>query len=183
MNIGTLRRMCDSDLNEVRLWRNDEKIRKYMYNRHVIGDHEHKLWWDKAKQQTNSIYLIYENDGKSEGFVSFTNIDKTNENCFWAFYASPLATLGAGFKMEYLALNYAFNDIGVNKLCCEVLEFNTSVLRMHKKFGFNIDGVLRNHHRYDESFKDINTLSLFAEEWSSLKPSIQIRLEKLQNGS
>lgn len=41
--------------------------------------------------------------------------------------------------MEYLALEYAFKDMGLHKLFCEVLAFNAPVIKLHQKFGFKIE--------------------------------------------
>ena len=42
--------------------------------------------------------------------------------------------------METLALDYAFNELKINRLECEVLEFNSKVISFHKKFGFQEEG-------------------------------------------
>ena len=41
-NIGKLRLLNEFDLDQVRLWRNHESIRKNMYKRHIISEKEPK---------------------------------------------------------------------------------------------------------------------------------------------
>ena len=180
-NIGQLRLLNDFDLNQIRSWRNHENIRKYMYTRHVISENEHKAWWKKSQESSAQTNLIYEYQGKSQGFVSFSLIDKTNEKCAWAFYASPDSKIGTGFKIEFLAIDYAFCKLKVNKLYCEVLEFNKTVIKLHQKFGFKIDGVLRRHHKYNESLIDVYILSILKDEWLNLRYLMSERIDKIPN--
>ena len=180
-NIGKLRLLNDFDLNQIRSWRNHDKIRKFMYSRHIISEIEHKAWWLKAQGSTSQTNLIYEHQGTPQGFVSFNHIDKANERCAWAFYASPDSKIGTGFKIEFLAIDYAFSNVKVNKLYCEVLEFNKTVIKLHQKFGFKIDGILRKHHKYNESLIDVYILSILKDEWLDLRFLISERIDKIAN--
>lgn len=180
-NIGNLRLMNEFDLDQVRLWRNHESIRKNMYKRHIISEKEHKAWWEKIRDSRQETHFIYEYQGVPQGFVSFGSIDMINEHCSWAFYASPNSIQGNGFKIEFLALEYAFFEIKVKKLYCEVLEFNNAVIKLHQKFGFKVDGVLRKHHRYNESLIDVHVLSILKDEWLNLRDVIGKRIDKVLN--
>ncbi|VEF16276.1 flagellin modification protein FlmH [Stutzerimonas stutzeri] len=81
--------------------------------------------------------------------------------------------------MEYLALEYAFKDMGLHKLFCEVLAFNAPVIKLHQKFGFKIEGVLREQHSVDNSFVDVYRLGILAPEWDSQRESIRQKILKL----
>ena len=39
--------------------------------------------------------------------------------------------------MEFFALDYAFLTLKIRKLCCEVFTFNSGVIKLHEKFGFD----------------------------------------------
>ncbi|NMQ05970.1 GNAT family N-acetyltransferase [Candidatus Accumulibacter phosphatis] len=42
----------------------------------------------------------------------------------------------------------------IEKLCCEVLDFNTAVVRLHQRFGFIKEGFLQKHiYRDDGVFR------------------------------
>ena len=64
-------------------------------------------------------------------------------------------------------LRYAFEDLGVEKLCSEVLATNEAVVRMHQRFGFHMDGVLRRHVRRNDRRVDVVALSLLRDEWQN----------------
>lgn len=82
--------------------------------------------------------------------------------------------------MEYLALECAFNSLGLHKLCCEVLAFNLPVIKLHKKFGFIIEGILRDQHKIDDDFVDVYKIGILASEWLSLRESMftKIKIKK-----
>ncbi|TGV05752.1 UDP-4-amino-4,6-dideoxy-N-acetyl-beta-L-altrosamine N-acetyltransferase, partial [Alcaligenaceae bacterium 429] len=166
---GVLRPACEADLEMMLIWRNHPEVRKNMYTRHEISWDEHHSWWKKTSERKDQKYFIYEDQGKPSGVVSFVDIDLHNENCFWAFYASQDAYKGVGSRMEFLALSYVFETLKVKKLSCEVLDFNKSVIRLHEKFGFKIEGVFRKHHKFDGGFVDIYRLSILNEEWLEIK--------------
>jgi UDP-4-amino-4,6-dideoxy-N-acetyl-beta-L-altrosamine N-acetyltransferase len=122
---------------------------------------------------------MYELDAVPLGIVGFNHIDQANRNAAWAFYAAPDAPRGTGSKMEYLALNHAFDQLGLHKLQCEVLAFNEPVIKLHKKFGFKVEGVFREQHRVDERFVDIFRLGLLANEWAEHHDPMLTKLTKL----
>lgn len=149
----------------MRLWRNAPNVRANMYTRHEIGVQEHLDWWNRVRQREDLKYFMYELLGRPSGIVGFTGIDVINKNSSWAFYASPDAPKGVGTMMEFLALEFAFNELALHKLYCEVLAFNAPVIKLHQKFGFKIEGVLREQHVVDDKFVDIYQLGLFESEW------------------
>lgn len=163
---GRLRAATDDDQMIMRRWRNIPAVREKMYTCHEISEEEHLRWWERTKSVRNNQYFIYEYRNTPMGVVSFNNIDKQNENASWAFYASPDAERGTGSRMEFLALDHAFFDLKLHKLSCEVLDFNTSVIKLHKKFGFVEEGIFRQHYQRDGQFYDIHRLSILAREWT-----------------
>jgi len=165
-DIGRLRTIKEEELELMLSWRNAPAVRGNMYTRHQITLEEHTAWWVRTCERADQKYFMYEFGGNPNGIVGITAIDTVNSNCSWAFYASGDAARGAGIRMEVLALDYVFLELKMHKLYCEVLAFNTPVIRLHQKFGFQEEGVFRQHHKMDESFEDIHRLGLLAAEWA-----------------
>lgn len=176
-----LRDIRDDELPLVLSWRNAPSVRQNMYNRHVISLEEHLAWWARTQARSDARYHMFESDGRPWGVVGFTDIDHRNANAAWAFYASPEAPRGTGSRMELLALDLAFGPMGLHKLHCEVLAFNAPVVRLHQKFGFHVEGTLREHHRVDDRFVDIVRLGLLADEWRACRPAVAARLNRSTN--
>jgi UDP-4-amino-4,6-dideoxy-N-acetyl-beta-L-altrosamine N-acetyltransferase len=164
-SLGVLREIRASELELIRSWRNSPSVRLNMYTRHEISKDEHQRWWNETSARLDRKYLMYEFSGLPSGVVGFSDIDFKNKNSFWAFYSDPQSVRGTGSKMEFLALDYAFSELGLYKLNCEVLAFNESVIKLHKKFGFQIEGIFRRHHNIDEKFVDIYRAAIFSDDW------------------
>lgn len=177
-NGDKLRPMKVNDLSMVLEWRNHEAVRKNMYTDHVISEDEHFSWFQRTSSDNSIKHFIFESHGKPLGFVSFSQIDEANKRAHWAFYSGDLSTKGLGSRMEFLALTYAFDELGLNKLCCEVLGFNQSVVKFHQKFGFEIEGCLKQHHIKDGEAHDIILLAFYKDKWPHVKKT---QLEKVKN--
>lgn len=163
----SLRKIAAEDSELIRQWRNSDRIRINMYNDHIISKEEHEYWFQRAQQENNSAsYLVFEINHRAIGFVSFTNIDAMHDRCSWAFYLGETdVPRGAGAAMEFIALDYAFNQLGIRKLCCEVFSFNSGVIRLHEKFGFIQEGKFIKHFLKNGKYEDIVSLALFKECW------------------
>ena len=175
-SIGILRSIADDELELMRAWRNEPAVRANMYTQHEISREEHLTWWKKTQTRTDQKYFIYEMAGTPFGIAAFTCIDIHSQNSAWAFYSSPMAPRGAGSKMEFLMLDYAFATLQLQKLYCEVLAFNAPVIKLHKKFGFKVEGVFRYQHKLGDNFVDTYRLGILAPEWLEQR---QAMLEKL----
>ena len=179
--LGCLRAIKPEELELMLSWRNAPSVRSNMYTRHEISLAEHLAWWERIQTRADQQYFMYEYQGAALGIVAFNGIDGTNRNSSWAFYASPDAPKGTGSRMEYLALEHAFSGIRLHKLCCEVLAFNTPVIRLHEKFGFKVEGILREQHKIDDAFVDIYRLGMLASEWATNRDQMLNKLLHLSN--
>jgi len=178
--LGHLRAIRDSELETMRSWRNAPTVRANMYTRHEISADEHQAWWERTRLREDQQYFMYENANTPLGIVGFSAIDRVNSNCSWAFYAAPDAPRGTGARMEFLALDHVFNTMGLHKLHCEVLAFNTPVIRLHQKFGFLIEGTFRKQHKAEDGYVDIIRMGLLADEWAGKRDVMQAKLTGAQ---
>lgn len=177
-----LRPIESSDRENLRSWRNNPEISKYMYLDHYISKQEHNKWFDKIRHDETKKYWIIYFDGIKAGLVNLYDIDNINQRCSWAFYIANLNTRGKGVGsfVEYFVLDYVFNTLCLNKLICEVFEFNEAVIRMHKKFGFKEEGLFRNHIYKNNKPYNVHYLSILRDEWILIEQSIINRLKKVK---
>jgi len=172
----TLREIEESDLAMVLEWRNAEDVRNNMYTNHVISIDEHRSWWESQRNNPKTRLLICELDGSAAGVITFTNYTGPEGTATWAFYSGDRARRGVGAAMELAALNYAFDDLRLRRLECEVLDFNNSVIRFHLKHGFRVEGILREGYVREGKSYDIYKLAMLARDWVKfIKPTIESR--------
>jgi UDP-4-amino-4,6-dideoxy-N-acetyl-beta-L-altrosamine N-acetyltransferase len=161
----TLRPMQESDLSQVLAWRNHPDVRKNMYTQHVISAEEHAAWFARVQIDPTKRYFVCVDDGEPLGVVGFYSISPHHKTAEWAFYSGNLARRGLGSHMEYLALSLAFDELGLEKLSCEVLGFNESVISFHRKHGFRREGIRHQQHLIDGKYEDVHLLALFRKDW------------------
>jgi len=151
-----------------------------MYTQHEISREEHLAWWEGAVNRPENLYLMYEYDDRPLGVVYFNKIDKASENAAWGFYASPEAPRGTGSKMEFLALDYAFNNLRLHKLYCEVLAYNSAVIKLHGKFGFSQEGIFKEQFKRGGNYIDIYRLGMLSSDWRKVRSEIEFKITSLE---
>lgn len=158
-------------------WRNSDRVRQNMYTDHLITPDEHARWFAAARTSARCRYLVFEDSTRPLGFVSFTDVSVAHRRCTWAFYLGETdVQRGTGSVMELLALDYAFGPLNIRKLCCEVFDFNASVIKLHKRFGFQEEGVLRQHFLKGERYADVVVLARWADSWPAERAALYSRI-------
>lgn len=131
--------LTDDNFEMIRQWRNQPQVRDFSFNDHIIDKQEHLNWWQKTKADPSKKWMIYRPQGKYVGVVYYCDIKPKNE-AFWGFYFAPdledYEKLKRWFALEQCAINYAFNELQLVALKCDVFSFNKAALVMHKRFGY-----------------------------------------------
>ena len=139
-----LRQATDDDVDTIRALRNQKANRDVSLTAHEISAAEHLAWWSKASVDPARRVLIYDRDGRTAGVVNFFDLelDATPRSGAWGFFldADGLAergeTLPAWIEVMKEAVGYAFDTLGLDQLTGEVLEHNTVVRQMNRRFRF-----------------------------------------------
>lgn len=169
----SLRPVNSLDEERIYEWRNQDRIHRNMYTDHLISREEHHQWFKKTLKDDSKIYLISQHKQCPIGLIYFMGIDSKNLKCEWGFYlGDEKSPRGSGSVMEFMALDYAFDELKNRKLCCEVFIFNQPVIKMHKRFGFEEEGILKKHIFKNNEYQDIVLLALFQEQWKQRRDSI-----------
>lgn len=135
-----LRGATDDDVDTIRRLRNQQANRDVSITSHEIGAAEHAAWWAKSSVDPTRRVLIYVRDDVTAGVVNFFALDGTTGS--WGFFldADGLAergeTLPAWIEVMREATAYAFDELGLDLLTGEVLEHNTVVRQMNRRFRF-----------------------------------------------
>jgi len=171
----SLRDVRPEDMDVMREWRNMPKVADFMFTDHVIGPEEHAAWFSRIMKDPACKYWIIACDGEDVGVANLYAIDRIHRRCYWGFYVvSPnVRGKGVGSRVEYAVLNYVFDELGFEKLCCENLSLNRAVIEMHRRFGFVQEGIFRKHIWKRGAFHDVVCLAILKEEWEALRPRFE----------
>jgi len=165
---------------QVRKLRNQPEVRKYMYTSHEIGEDEHNHWIASLAGNTRQSVFVAMNQGHLAGVVLLSAINVAQKTADWAFYLDVAQQgKGIGSLVEFWMLDHAFNEGGLEKLNCEVLETNPSVIKMHQKFGFSIEGIRRKNILKDGCRVDVVLLGITKDEWTAQRPNMLNLLARL----
>jgi UDP-4-amino-4,6-dideoxy-N-acetyl-beta-L-altrosamine N-acetyltransferase len=166
--ISNLRLMIENDLELVLSWRNNPQISKYMYNKGVINFKEHRKWFLKSVKSLDTKLLVFEIDSQRVGFMQF-KIDHAYNKGEWGFYLSPDAPPGVGSIMGNHGIKYAFNELKLDQLCGEALEYNKKSINFHKKLGFSIDTSITKKHFDGDNHYNIIGFKYLIRDWHKAK--------------
>jgi UDP-4-amino-4,6-dideoxy-N-acetyl-beta-L-altrosamine N-acetyltransferase len=168
----------EKDLELILDWRNQESIRKVMYNSEIISKSQHIQWFERLQKNENAISKVFYYNHVPYGVLNINQIDRINNKCEWGFYiGANNAPKGMGTILGYKSLNYIFGELSFRKLCAEVLSVNGKSATFHQKLGFIQEGVLRKHILKEENYIDVLLYSLLKEEWKERSVAIQRNIE------
>ena len=171
-------RLTEEEIELVCNMRNSTGVRTKMYNQDIIPLEEHKKWLAGLKDRTDCFYFLAYADDKVLGVVDFTSISEFE--CEWGYYLDEkYLNSGYGVVLEYFVLKYAFENIGVEKLFCAVLDSNKNVYDTHiKYFGFVADENYSSARQTEKGELKFNGLSLTkadSQKWKN--PTVERSLK------
>lgn len=156
--------MVYADLELVLTWRNHPDVRRYMYTQHEITLDEHQRWFERTLPNPKKNLLIFEVNHQPLGFVNF-NETGNGRIADWGFYAAPDAPKGSGRQLGRAALNHAFTQLKLHKICGQALAYNERSIQFHQSLGFQQEGILRDQHFDGEQYHHVICFGLIGHEW------------------
>ncbi len=116
-------------------WRNDDNIRKWMYNKEKIPLKDHLNYIESLKNREDRLYLLVLENDIPVGVIDFTSIDKICKTAEIGLYANP-SLKGKGEILMKNIIKYAFETLNLNSLYANLLFNNDKAFQLYKKFDF-----------------------------------------------
>ncbi len=153
--------------------RNEAEVRRWMYTDHVIDASEHMAWIGSLKRDpSRMVFAVLDSRRQPIGVVSASSIDTVHLKADWAYYLTHNARGGLGSALEFSFVSFVFDSLGMSKLNCEVIEGNSAVLKMHRKFLFQCEGMRRAQIVKMGARVGVHLLGLTREEWHAGKDDV-----------
>ena len=159
-----IRPMVHADLELVLTWRNHPDVRRYMFTQHEITLDEHQRWFERTLPDPKKHLLVFEVNQQPLGFVNF-NEAGNGGIADWGFYAAPDAPKGSGRQLGSAALNHAFTQLQLHKVCGQALAYNERSIQFHQSLGFEQEGILRDRHFDGVRYHHVICFGLLCHEW------------------
>lgn len=161
-----LRELEAKDLEVILAIRNSDEIREYMFHSEIITLEQHKNWYEKYLNDESKLVLVGVNkDGVIVGIlnINFLSVDKKIID--WGFYIKPNSPKGSGTQLLSFGLDKIFNEYQAERVFGQVISFNKKSINIHKKLGFKLEGILRQHYQRNNHFFDIYEFGLLKNEF------------------
>lgn len=137
----TLKRLQEGDLEMLRNWRNDPKIRNVMFYQEHISQ-EMQLNWFK-NLGTNDYYFIIETANTAVGLIHLNVDEETPDKAAAGLFIHDDSYWGTPIPVSssLAILHFAFDEIGLKQVVAKVRKDNSAAIRYNRSLGFsNIEG-------------------------------------------
>lgn len=148
----------------VRNWRNNNKIRKWMFNDSPISINDHIQFLHNLNKDKNNFYWLVKNIRKLKknlGVVYINKVDFLNKNAYLGIYVNPkYLSKGFGTQIFIRLKKLVFNLAKFHTLKLEVFRSNKNAINFYKKVGFNKEGMLKEVIYRNQKWNDVLVMGL-----------------------
>jgi UDP-4-amino-4,6-dideoxy-N-acetyl-beta-L-altrosamine N-acetyltransferase len=138
-----LRALTAADAHITWQWRNREDIQFFFAGHPFPINFEKEAKWIDAvifQNQPHSYFGI-EQDDELVGIISLRDINMLNRNAEYALFV--VGGKGVGRAATNLLLQFAFLDLGLERVWLKVMTNNKAAINLYRKCGFVEEGILR----------------------------------------
>lgn len=155
----------EEHLQQILDWRTSEMVTRFMYTDIEYNLDKQQQWLETIRQDENGRYWTMSYRDTLIGFISLTSINWTHKRADWNFYiGEPKYSMIAGLLGAYM-YNYAFYELGLEKLMGEVMAENEAVRALHIKQGAREVGYYEKHILKNEQWHDVYVFEMTKESW------------------
>lgn len=160
--------MEESDIEQVREWRNSDQVAEFMLSKTIISKEQQLKWFQSIQNNPEYVYwIILSKKGESLGVVSLNKIDNLEKTAEPGLYIGSIKDRNSFFGMEayFHLLNFAFEKLNLEKVYGTVLSSNNVAMKMNSSFGFEIENALKNNTVVNNVAQDVYKLILFKKSF------------------
>lgn len=137
-----LRPVERKDWETVLQWRNLDSVRLMMFESEPISWDQHVKWMTSLAGNPHSHCLMFEYKGQPYGVVTAKLYRPEQRQWIWGCYLGrPGELRRGGAIMGMLALEYIFEQLGVENLIGEAVATNEHSLKFNDRLGFKRRGT------------------------------------------
>jgi RimJ/RimL family protein N-acetyltransferase len=121
---------------------------------------------------TNPLCKLFqiEKDNELIGFTLITDLDFRNRRCKFHIEIPEKQNQNksVGFKVLMWFIDYAFNQLNLNKIKTAVLNNNIETLQIMErldKIGFKKEGILKEEYYFNGKYEDLHLFSLVRQDF------------------
>ena len=161
----TLVRLSPGDLETVRNWRNDPRVKDYMIFRDFISEDDQKKWFLTIENARNHYSLIV-HAGRRIGLTHVKNIDEAARSGEGGMFIYPEEYRNSVFayRAAIVGTDWCFYDWGLREITGRVLLTNRRAIRFNLGLGHVFDPPTPG--------RDVLTCRLTRDAYEKVRPGL-----------
>ena len=169
----SIRPITEADTDKIVKWRNAPSVMEHFIYRTALTREGH-LGWFRNRVQTGEVaqfIIVDEEAGEDVGSVYLRDIDTENKKCEYGIFIGEDSCRGKGIgsAAAKLALDYAFDTLGLNRVFLRVFADNTRAIKSYENAGFVYEGKFRDDVIIDGKAYDMVFMGILREDWKKVK--------------
>lgn len=132
-----LRQIGPDDIEQVRLWRNDPEVARYMAFRDHITPEMQQRWYEGVTRR-GDLYFIIQRDDKDIGVSNLKDIDLSKKDAEAGIFIvnQDMRNSLVPYLVNFCLFDFAFDDLGLQLTWAHILDDNIRAIRFNKSLGF-----------------------------------------------
>lgn len=178
-----LRKIKESDLEQIIEWRMSPSVTKYMNTDPVLTLEKQKNWYEGLKSNIDVRYWVIEVDGIPAGVINLTGLSNSDGSVAYAYYIGEkkYRSFELAVSLEMSMYDYVFYTLGKESIWADVFTDNAGVIRLHELCGAEIVEIKKQHVEKKGIKHDVAFLRTTKEKWDSIRESMTY--EKIDFGA
>ena len=144
MNV-TIRKFEESDIEKKVKWINDSKNNRFLHYDLPLEVENTRKWFKSIVSREDRYDAVIEADGVACGLIGLLTIDRKNKKAEYYIALGEQEYKGKGVSLQAsrVLLNYAFKDLGLNRVYLYTESKNKIAQAFFEKVGFIKEGFLK----------------------------------------
>jgi RimJ/RimL family protein N-acetyltransferase len=142
---------------------------------------EFQPWLDKAEASTDPLYyaIIDKESGKVVGRQTLMRIDPANGviEIGHVYWGPQMARTRGATEAQFLFARHVFDDLGYRRYEWKCNNANLPSKRAAERFGFQFEGIFRQHMIVKGENRDTAWYAMIDKEWPALRRAYEAWLE------
>ena len=168
----TLRALELEDLSLLQKWANDPEIQYMLGSWHFPTNmNDQQKWFSNLScNSNNQRFMIINEANLPIGMANLVNINFKDGNAEHGLLLDKqYQGKGYGSDVVQTIMNYAFNELRLNRLETTIISINEPSLNLFKKCGWIQEGTLRNWYYRKGQFINKQILGVLKEDFLKIK--------------
>ena len=166
-----LRAIEEKDLSYLKDMMNNPENEKFVVGwSKPVSILQQELWFKNLNNDNSNIRFAMENENQFFiGTCILSNIDWKNRSVGINIkLLEEYRKSGYGRECIELLIKYCFEEINLNRIEANILEYNTASQKLFEKCGFVLEGKKRNAIYKNNKYNDLRIYSILKDEYNKI---------------